>query len=198
MPNANVTNHTSADQLHDAVGQHDLFGRAATALVDDERVAQHRDDERHDREPEPGVVAGVGGVLERPQAVRGDHHARRDGADVAEERGGVLAQRAPVLERVGAELDLLRVALAGDDEQRARAGDDEEPVGQLDAGGDAAGDGAEHEPRGDRGEVDHRLVLQPDRVRDGDEHVPGDDAGELEVVDRRGHDERQQDQHDRR
>ena len=25
----------------------------------DERVAQHRDDERHDRQPEPGVVAGV-------------------------------------------------------------------------------------------------------------------------------------------
>ena len=33
--------------------EHDLLGRAATALVDDERVAQHRDHERHDREPEP-------------------------------------------------------------------------------------------------------------------------------------------------
>ena len=69
-------------------------------------------------------------------------------------------------ERVGAELDLLGVALPGDDEERAGAGDDEEPVGDRDVGGDAAGDGAEHEPGRDRGEVDHRLVLEPERVRE--------------------------------
>ena len=81
----------------------------------------------------------------------------------------VLAERAAVRERVGSELDLLGVALAGDHEQRAGARDDEEPVGDLDAGRDTAGDGAEHEARRDRGEVDHRLVLQPERVGDGDE-----------------------------
>ena len=56
--------------LEHAVGEHDLLGRAATALLDEERVAEDGEHERHDRELEPGVVAGVRGVLERPQAVR--------------------------------------------------------------------------------------------------------------------------------
>ncbi len=55
------------DDLQHAVGEHDLLGRAATALVDDERVPQHRDDERHDREPEPRVVAGAGAAFSNAQ-----------------------------------------------------------------------------------------------------------------------------------
>src|SRR6202011_775906 len=54
------------DHLEHAVREHDLLGGTATALVDDQRVTQHGDDERHDRQTEPGLVTGVGCVLERP------------------------------------------------------------------------------------------------------------------------------------
>ena len=78
-----------------------------------------------------------------------------------------------------AELGVLGRALAGDDEQRARRGDDEEPVADRHPDRDAAGHGAQHEPRGDGREVEHRFVLQPDAVRERDHHVAGDDEREV-------------------
>ena len=183
-PSANDDDPEHAEDLDDPVAEHDLLGRAAAALLDHERVAEHREHERDDRQAEPRGVAGRRRVLERPEAVRGEHDARRDRAHVAEVGVGVVGQRAAVTVRRVAQLELLGVALAGDHEQRAGAGDDEEPVGERDAGRDTARDGAEHEAGGDRGEVDDRLVLEPQRVRDGDREVRGDDAGELAVVDR--------------
>ena len=56
-----------AQDLEDPVGEHDLLGRAAAALVDDQRVAQHGEHERHDRELEPEVVADLGGASRTPR-----------------------------------------------------------------------------------------------------------------------------------
>src|SRR5436190_24344884 len=47
-----------ADELQHAVREHDLLGCTATALLDDERVPQHADDQRHDGESEPRRVTG--------------------------------------------------------------------------------------------------------------------------------------------
>ena len=58
----------------------------------------------------------------------------------------------------------------------AAAGDDEEPVGDVDAGRDAAGDGPDHESGGDHAEVDDRLVLQPRAVGEGERDVARDDS----------------------
>ena len=98
---------------------------------------------------------------------------------------------------VGAQLDLLGVALARHHEERARTRDDEEPVRHRDAGGGGARDRPEHEAGRDRTQVEHRLVLQPDGVGDGDHDVAGDDEREPSAVQRRRDSERQDDQHRR-
>ncbi len=106
-----------ADHLEHTVGEHDFFRCTTAALLDDEPVAEYRGHERDDRQVEPERVAALARVLERPDAVRGDHHSRRDRADEAEERRGVLTERAAVTVRSRPELDLLGVTLPGDDEQ---------------------------------------------------------------------------------
>ena len=117
---------------------------------------------------------------------RGDGDAGSDRAYEPEEADRVLLEGGPVGAGVGAELDELGVALAGDDEERCRASHDEEPVRDRDVGGDATCDGPEHEAGGHGPEIDDRLMLEPQAVGDGERGVPGDDRGQLSVVDRCG------------
>ena len=132
--------HTSADDLQHAVAEDDLLGRAALAL----RRAAARS------AGSPGTngtidssnhgMRGVGAPRRPSRTPTGStptmHHARRDRADVAEVRVGVLAERgagrrpcrSPTVRELG-------VALAGHHEQRAEGGDDEEPVRDRHVGG---------------------------------------------------------------
>ena len=66
-----------ADREQHAIGEHELFGRAAVALREQQRVAEDAERERHDRELEPRLLADGRRLLERPEAVGEDRDARR-------------------------------------------------------------------------------------------------------------------------
>src|SRR5919199_4434927 len=160
-----------------AVGEHELLGRAAAALVEEERVAQEEQHERHDRQLGEDRQRRVRRV-ERPQAVRGDDDRRGHRQDVAQVGRRVGGEGRARGRGSVAEHGENAEALARHDEQRPEARDDEEPLGERHADRDAARRSARDEAAGDRGEVEDRDVAQGERVAGGQRDVAEQDAEE--------------------
>ena len=169
--------------------EHELFGRAALALVEQQRVAQDAERERDDRELEPGRRADRSPTSRTPRgSTRG---WRRSTRPHARTRGSASVY--PSSDR-----RWLAASVPSDRSSALRLpvtmNSDPAPAtirnhGEIDnADGDAAGDGAQHEAARDRGEVEHRLVLEPDAVRDGQHEVAADDERELPARGERQHD----------
>src|SRR4051812_3979590 len=153
--------------LQRTVTEDHVLRRAALALFHEQRVAEERQHERHDRDLEPHDAGAVHLGVERPEAVRDHRDARGDGAHVAEVLHRIVLEGGPMPGSVDAELQVLGVTLARDHEERAEAADHDEPDRDADVDGDRAGDEAEHEAGRDEPEVDDGHVLEPDRVGGG-------------------------------
>ena len=174
-----MTSQASADQLEDPVAEDDVLGLGGGAGIHVDGVAEQPHEERRDRDRVPRD-AGVGRLLEGPQAVGDDRGAGRGAPDEPQVGVGVADQAAPGA-GLAAERVQLGVALAGHDEQRAEAGHQQEPLREREVGRDAAGHRPHQEPgRHDR-DVEHRLVLEPDGVEQLQAEVGGHEHRELRV-----------------
>ena len=107
-----------AEQLqHPVAGEH-LLGRPAVALLDEQEVAEHRRQHRHDRQlVERQIGAGQLLGLQRPQAIADDRRTARHRQHTAQICRRVRLQREAHLAGTLADLTQLRITLAGDDEQ---------------------------------------------------------------------------------
>ena len=167
--------HTAPMSSKHRVVEEQLFGRAAFTEVEQERVAQDAEHERDDGELEPQRVPRCG---RRPRTPIGNRRGSRSSTRPRARIRGRPRSTARASGGAGSRSSPSSVCsaerLPGDDEQRARRGDDQEPVADRHADGDAAGDRPQHESRGDGREVEDRLVLQPGAVRERDQHVAAD------------------------
>src|SRR3954451_14519770 len=155
------------------IAEDEVLGGAVAVVLREHRVAHDEQDERDDRElHERRAVEGARAV-ERPEAVGGEGHGGGCGAEVAQVAVAVVRERRAGGGAGVAELGVLARPLAGDDEQRAERGDDQEPAGEWDVRREAAGDGPDDEERGDRRDVEDRQALEVDRVREGQRGVAG-------------------------
>src|SRR4051812_15009164 len=80
--------------LQPPVAEDQVLWGAAAAPVDEQAVAQHEHGERDDGQLGPRTALEVG-LVEGPDAVRGQGHPEGDGPDLAEVLVGVLGQRGP-------------------------------------------------------------------------------------------------------
>ena len=119
----------------------------------------------------------------RPGQVRRDHTGADRELAQPERRGPVPAHHRPVLDRLGAEVGQLGVALGQDHAERAQAAHRQEPAGRRHVRGGGAAQHAEQEAGRHEQQLEHRDLLELPRVQEGQGQVGGHRRGEQRLRD---------------